>query len=191
MQTQSKVRRPIPNGPPRVKTRKQKNLALRASTVTWCVMHIQRLHVQLLMVDQRIFTYADPLSWTLNLIALVATIGAGASLPLLDFVLGKTVTTFNNFQTGSVDPAKFRSDAAKWAYVNAKPFTFSKLIDLQACHCVPLHRAICPCLYLGRKFFHPLRQLQLTPEVLLEPFGSTNNQSVSIALSQPNSTPRY
>jgi ATP-binding cassette subfamily B (MDR/TAP) protein 1 len=82
-------------------------------------MHVQRLSVPLLIVDQRIFTYADLLSWTLNVIALMATIGAGASLPLLDFILGKTVTTFNNFQTGSVDPARFRSEASKWAYVNA------------------------------------------------------------------------
>ncbi|KAM3470396.1 hypothetical protein MY5147_006441, partial [Beauveria neobassiana] len=67
----------------------------------------------------RIFTYANPLSWTLNLIALLAAIGAGACLPLLDFILGKTVTTFNNFQTGSVDPAQFRSEASKWAYVVA------------------------------------------------------------------------
>ncbi|PQK17486.1 hypothetical protein BB8028_0007g06810 [Beauveria bassiana] len=65
----------------------------------------------------RIFTYANPLSWTLNLIALLAAIGAGACLPLLDFILGKTVTTFNNFQTGSVDPAQFRSEASKWALV--------------------------------------------------------------------------
>ncbi|OTA87182.1 hypothetical protein M434DRAFT_81536 [Hypoxylon sp. CO27-5] len=65
----------------------------------------------------RIFTYADPLSWTLNVIALMATIGTGASMPLLDFILGKTVTTFNDFQTDSVDPAKFRSDVAKWALV--------------------------------------------------------------------------
>lgn len=82
----------------------------------------------------------------------MATIGAGASLPLLDFIFGKTVTTFNNFQTGSVDPASFRSEAAKWAYVNAQPFTFVKLIDTQACYCVPLYRAICPCLYLGCEF---------------------------------------
>ncbi|OTA57384.1 multidrug resistance protein [Hypoxylon sp. EC38] len=67
------------------------------------------------LLRDRIFTYADPPSWTLNVIALMATIGTGASMPLLDFILGKTVTTFDNFQTDSVDPAKFRSDVAKWA----------------------------------------------------------------------------
>jgi hypothetical protein len=132
-----------------IKTTQQKNP--QASKVTWYVAHVQRLPILLLIIDQRIFTYADPLSWALNLIALVATIGAGASLPLLDFILGKTVTTFNNFQTGADDPAKLRSETAKWAYVDAQRPTFWKLIDLQAYHRVSLHRTICPCLYLGRK----------------------------------------
>lgn len=38
----------------------------------------------------RIFRYADSLSWTLNAIALVASIGAGAALPLMTLVFGES-----------------------------------------------------------------------------------------------------
>lgn len=57
---------------------------------------------------KRIFRYADSFSWTLNVIAFIAAIGAGVVLPLMDIVFGKFVTTFNNFAVGRASVDEFR-----------------------------------------------------------------------------------
>ncbi|OAG00999.1 P-loop containing nucleoside triphosphate hydrolase protein [Paraphaeosphaeria sporulosa] len=62
----------------------------------------------------RVFTYADHLSWILNVIAFLAAIGAGAVLPLMDLIFGKFVTTFVRFSTGVLTPAQYRSEVNKY-----------------------------------------------------------------------------
>ncbi|KAL1795658.1 hypothetical protein ACET3X_005882 [Alternaria dauci] len=62
-----------------------------------------------------IFKYADRTSWTLNIIAFVAAIAAGTLLPLMDLVFGKFVSTFTQFATGSITPARYRSEVDKFS----------------------------------------------------------------------------
>ncbi|KAF1988995.1 multidrug resistance protein 1 [Aulographum hederae CBS 113979] len=57
----------------------------------------------------RVFHYADRISWTLNVIAFLAAIGAGTLLPLMDLFFGKFVTSFTNFGSASISPEQFRS----------------------------------------------------------------------------------
>ncbi|KAK3364499.1 P-loop containing nucleoside triphosphate hydrolase protein [Lasiosphaeria hispida] len=57
----------------------------------------------------RVFGYADRLGWTINAISLVAVIGSGIVLPLMNFVFGRFVTVFNNFVIGAAMPDEFRS----------------------------------------------------------------------------------
>ncbi|RAH45704.1 ABC transporter ATP-binding protein [Aspergillus brunneoviolaceus CBS 621.78] len=56
----------------------------------------------------RIFSYADSCGWTLNALALMGAIGAGAALPLMDLLFGKMLTTFNDLATGQSSPEEFR-----------------------------------------------------------------------------------
>ncbi|KAL9638683.1 MAG: hypothetical protein Q9164_001391 [Protoblastenia rupestris] len=58
----------------------------------------------------RIFSYADKYDWCLNAVALVASIGAGATLPLMTIIFGQFVAKFNAFQSGQASPDAFRSD---------------------------------------------------------------------------------
>ncbi|KAH4923122.1 hypothetical protein HBH74_121000 [Parastagonospora nodorum] len=62
----------------------------------------------------RIFTYADALSWTLNIVAFVAAIAAGVLLPLMNLVFGKFVTSFTGFGTGAISAATYRADVNKF-----------------------------------------------------------------------------
>ncbi|KAE8353173.1 ATP-binding cassette multidrug transport protein [Aspergillus coremiiformis] len=62
----------------------------------------------------RIFSYTDTVGWILNVFALVGAIGAGAALPLMDLLLGKMVTNFNDFATGSNAQSEFRSTMNKF-----------------------------------------------------------------------------
>ncbi|KAI8941697.1 hypothetical protein NX059_002907 [Plenodomus lindquistii] len=62
----------------------------------------------------RIFKYADRTSWTLNIIAFIAAIGAGTLLPLMDLVFGKFVTTFIGFAAGATTPEQYRSEVDKY-----------------------------------------------------------------------------
>ncbi|KAL1608579.1 hypothetical protein SLS60_003523 [Paraconiothyrium brasiliense] len=66
------------------------------------------------MVYLRVFSYADRTSWTLNVVAFFAAIGAGAVLPLMDLIFGKFVTTFVRFSTGVLTPAGYRSEVNKY-----------------------------------------------------------------------------
>lgn len=67
---------------------------------------------QLTRTTQRIFSYADKYDWCLNAVALVASIGAGAALPLMTLVFGQFVAKFNAFQSGQSSPDAFRSDVS-------------------------------------------------------------------------------
>ncbi|KAF9729172.1 hypothetical protein PMIN06_000077 [Paraphaeosphaeria minitans] len=62
----------------------------------------------------RVFSYADQLSWIMNVVAFFAAIGAGAVLPLMDLIFGKFVTTFVRFSTGVLTPAQYRSEVNKY-----------------------------------------------------------------------------
>ncbi|KAF7114974.1 hypothetical protein CNMCM5793_000744 [Aspergillus hiratsukae] len=55
----------------------------------------------------RIFTYTDRVGWVLNVLALVAAVGAGSALPLLDLLMGKMITNFNDYGTGARDSDEF------------------------------------------------------------------------------------
>lgn len=65
---------------------------------------------QLIEIIQRIFSYADKYDWCLNAVALVASIAAGAALPLMTLIFGQFVGKFNSFQSGNGSPDAFRSD---------------------------------------------------------------------------------
>lgn len=65
----------------------------------------------------RIFAYTDRFGWLLNVLALIGTVGAGSALPLMDLILGKMITTFNNQATGADSPSKFRSELNRFTYV--------------------------------------------------------------------------
>ena len=66
---------------------------------------------------QRVFKYADRVSWTLNIIACIAAIAAGTLLPLMDLVFGKFVSTFTGFALGTISPAQYRSQVNKYTCV--------------------------------------------------------------------------
>lgn len=65
---------------------------------------------QLTKTTQRIFSYADSYDWCLNAVALVASIGAGVTLPLMTLIFGQLVAKFNAFQSGQANTDTFRSD---------------------------------------------------------------------------------
>ncbi|EOA86237.1 uncharacterized protein SETTUDRAFT_28633 [Exserohilum turcica Et28A] len=62
----------------------------------------------------RIFQYTDRIGWMFNIVAFIAAIAAGTLLPLMDLIFGKFVSTFIGFGTGTVTPAKFRSEINKY-----------------------------------------------------------------------------
>ncbi|KAL5330302.1 hypothetical protein ACEPPN_003828 [Leptodophora sp. 'Broadleaf-Isolate-01'] len=57
----------------------------------------------------RIFQYADRLSWILNIISLITSIGAGVTLPLMTLVFGDSIGEFNNFSKDDIDPQSFNN----------------------------------------------------------------------------------
>ena len=63
---------------------------------------------------QRIFSYADKYDWCLNAVALVASIGAVAALPLMTLIFGQFVAEFNSFQSGQGSPEDFRIDISRF-----------------------------------------------------------------------------
>ncbi|KAF4441558.1 hypothetical protein F53441_12007 [Fusarium austroafricanum] len=63
----------------------------------------------------RVFTYNDRLGWILNCVAFIAMIAAGTILPLMDLVFGKFINVFNNFATGELSPAGYRSEVSKYS----------------------------------------------------------------------------
>lgn len=69
---------------------------------------------QLIKTPQRIFSYADKYDWCLNAVALVTSICAGATLPLMTIVFGQFVAKFNAFQSGNGSPDVFRSDVSRF-----------------------------------------------------------------------------
>ncbi|KAA8645148.1 ABC transporter ATP-binding protein [Aspergillus tanneri] len=62
----------------------------------------------------RVFAYTDSFGWFLNIMALIGTIGAGSALPLMDLVLGKMITIFNDHSMGADSSSKFQSKLNKF-----------------------------------------------------------------------------
>lgn len=65
----------------------------------------------------RIFAYTDRLGWVLNVVAVIAAVGAGSALPLLDLLMGKMITSFNDFGTGHQTAEAFRAQIRQLALV--------------------------------------------------------------------------
>ena len=68
-----------------------------------------------LTILERVFRYADSLSWSLNFIALVASIGAGATLPLMTIILGSSIGEFNNFGVAGSSQTSFDDTTRRYA----------------------------------------------------------------------------
>lgn len=66
----------------------------------------------------RIFSYADRSSWILFSASCAAAIASGAALPLMDFVFGKFVTTFNNFAIGLVTKDEYMAQVSEYSYAS-------------------------------------------------------------------------
>ncbi|KAL8838824.1 MAG: hypothetical protein Q9170_001979 [Blastenia crenularia] len=66
----------------------------------------------------RIFSYADRFDWCLNAISFLASIGAGAALPLMTVIFGKFVAKFNAFQSGQGSPDDFRNDISHYLAIS-------------------------------------------------------------------------
>lgn len=56
----------------------------------------------------RIFQFADRTDWILNFIALISSIAAGATLPLMTIIFGQSITNFNSFSAGESTPGSFQ-----------------------------------------------------------------------------------
>lgn len=54
---------------------------------------------------QRVFLYNDALGWVLNTIAVIAMIGAGIVLPLMDVVFGQFINVFTDFARSGTEAA--------------------------------------------------------------------------------------
>ncbi|KXT10142.1 hypothetical protein AC579_504 [Pseudocercospora musae] len=61
----------------------------------------------------RVFSYADRKSWTLNVIAFTAAIGAGIPLPLMELLFGNFVTTFNRFSRHEISSDKYMDEVSR------------------------------------------------------------------------------
>ena len=58
----------------------------------------------------RIFQFADRTDWILNAVALLTSIAAGATLPLMTIIFGKFITKFDGFAAGNTSPDRFTTD---------------------------------------------------------------------------------
>lgn len=67
---------------------------------------------------QRIFRYADSLSWILNTVSLAASIGSGAAMPLMTIVFGNSISQLNNYGAESSSRNKLEEQIQGYVYVN-------------------------------------------------------------------------
>ena len=64
---------------------------------------------------QRIFTFAGPIEYTLQGIAIFAAIASGAGIALQNLIFGKFITVITDFVSGISDKKTFRDDASDLA----------------------------------------------------------------------------
>lgn len=75
---------------------------------------------------------------------------SGTVLPLMDLVFGKFVNVFNDFVTGQLSPAGYRSKVNEFRYADPHfegPY-FTSPNHEQPLLCLPLYRQVCPRLRL-------------------------------------------
>jgi ATP-binding cassette, subfamily B (MDR/TAP), member 1 len=58
----------------------------------------------------RTFTFADRYDWIFNVVALITSIAAGATLPLMTIIFGHSITQFNDFAAGSASADSFKNE---------------------------------------------------------------------------------
>lgn len=62
-----------------------------------------------LMLQQRIFHYADRLDCILYAIAISGAVAVGAALPLMTLVFGSSTSSFTNYASGKASPQEFQA----------------------------------------------------------------------------------
>lgn len=71
---------------------------------------------------KRIFQYTDSLGWFLNVVSLLASIGAGATLPLMTIIFGSAIGEFSSFQGGGSTASGFDDNVVYYVYAK-RPLT--------------------------------------------------------------------
>ncbi|KAL2692107.1 hypothetical protein Neosp_002512 [[Neocosmospora] mangrovei] len=91
----------------------------------------------------RIFRYAKPSEYWLQIIAIFAAIASGAGIALQNLIFGDFITTVTKFSTDRLSPAEFRDDAARLAlyfvYLGIGRFFLSYIYNsllTYAAHCI-------------------------------------------------------
>lgn len=64
---------------------------------------------------KRIFRYAGPVDYGLQIVGILAAIASGAGIALQNLIFGEFVTVITNFMSEASSPADFRSDASELA----------------------------------------------------------------------------
>ncbi|EEU41025.1 uncharacterized protein NECHADRAFT_91240 [Fusarium vanettenii 77-13-4] len=91
----------------------------------------------------RIFRYAKPSEYSLQIIAIFAAVASGAGIALQNLIFGDFITTVTKFSTDRLSPAEFRDDAARLAlyfvYLGVGRFFLSYIYNsllTYAAHCI-------------------------------------------------------
>ncbi|KAM4065655.1 ABC transporter transmembrane domain-containing protein [Hirsutella rhossiliensis] len=63
----------------------------------------------------RVFAYNDAMGWVMNAVALACVVVSGTALPLMDIVFGQFVNVFNGFVAGTMSPAAYRAEVARYS----------------------------------------------------------------------------
>ncbi|KJZ70341.1 hypothetical protein HIM_10270 [Hirsutella minnesotensis 3608] len=63
----------------------------------------------------RVFAYNDANGWVMNAVALVCIVSTGTALPLMNIVFGKFINVFNDFAAGTLSPAAYRAEVARYS----------------------------------------------------------------------------
>ncbi|KAE8392149.1 P-loop containing nucleoside triphosphate hydrolase protein [Aspergillus alliaceus] len=63
----------------------------------------------------RVFTFGQPMDYVLGVISLLASIGSGVSLAMVNLVLGKFMTLLSDFTVGTSFPENFMSQVSKFS----------------------------------------------------------------------------
>lgn len=104
----------------------------------------------------RIFQYADRLSWILNIISLITSIGAGVTLPLMTLVFGDSIGEFNNFSKDDIDPQSFNNTILNSVYVFISSFVMGTLKLISPVNCLftsSLPNSSCPTYLQSQSVF--------------------------------------
>lgn len=67
----------------------------------------------MLTKHQRVFTYGRPIDYVLETIAIIAALGSGAALAMVNLVLGNFISIISSFTTGLGPPDNFLGEVSK------------------------------------------------------------------------------